>query len=129
LIYLGEQDNLAINIQELLLITDILITDYSSVLFDFVLLDKPSICFAYDYEYYRDIDSGLYYEIEDYSAGRVTRSFEETCEELEQLLNGVDNYIHKRRYVREKYMPYDDGNACAKIFIAVFKNSTQESNR
>lgn len=125
LIYLGEQDDLAINIQELLLITDILITDYSSVIFDYVLLDKPSICFAYDYEYYRDIDSGLYYEIEDYSPGKVTRSFEETCQELERLLNGDDNYINKRRYVRKKYMPYDDGNACEKIFKAIFKSETQ----
>jgi CDP-glycerol glycerophosphotransferase len=121
LIYLNKEDNLAVNIQELLLVIDVLISDYSSILFDYVLLDKPSICFAYDYEYYRDIDSGLYYEIDDYSTGRVTSSFEETCEELERLLMGYDNYVDKRKYVREKYMPYDQGHASEIIINTVIK--------
>ena len=49
--------------QNLLASADILITDYSSCFFDFLLRDKPIIHFIYDIEQYRDNDRGLYYDI------------------------------------------------------------------
>jgi CDP-glycerol glycerophosphotransferase len=50
------------DVQELLIYTDILITDYSSVFFDFCLTDKPIIYYAYDYEEYLDKCRGMYYD-------------------------------------------------------------------
>ena len=44
--------------------SDILVTDYSSCFFDFLILDRPIIHFLYDYDYYKEKDRGLYYEKE-----------------------------------------------------------------
>lgn len=109
-----------INIQEMLTFTDILISDYSSVMLDFVLLNRPMICWVYDYEFYRDIDSGLYYDIEDYAPGYVTVTYEDTCTKLEKILSGIDLHPEKRSYVREKYMTYEKGNACEQTYNIVF---------
>lgn len=104
-----------VDLQEMLLFTDIQISDYSGCFFDFILLDRPVIHYAYDYEDYKDIDSGLYYPIEDFAAGRVTASLDDTIDELEKLLNQEDNYKDKRKYVRNKYMEYEKGIASKQI--------------
>lgn len=118
LIRIGE--DCRINIQEILTFTDILISDYSSVMLDFVMLNRPMICWAYDYEFYRDIDSGLYYDIEDYAPGYITVTYEDTCTKLEEILSGIDLHTEKRKYVREKFMTYEKGNACEQTYNIVF---------
>ncbi|MCD5003736.1 CDP-glycerol glycerophosphotransferase family protein, partial [Enterococcus saccharolyticus] len=50
------------DINELYLISDLLITDYSSVMFDYAILEKPMLFFAYDYDYYKDKLRGFYFE-------------------------------------------------------------------
>ena len=52
------------DISELYLISDILITDYSSVFFDFANLKRPMLFFTYDLEKYRDVLRGFYIDIE-----------------------------------------------------------------
>jgi len=108
-----------VNLQEILLFTDVVISDYSGAFLDFILLDRPVIHFAYDYDYYKNVDSGLYYDINDFSAGKITNNLEKTLEELENLLQGNDNFKEKRKYVREKYMKYETGHACEKIVRTV----------
>ena len=103
--------------------TDILISDYSGVFLDYCILDRPMIHFAFDYEYYRDIDSGLYYDIEDFSGGAITKSFDETCKEIESILSGKDNYADKRHYVRNKYLEYEKGKASEIIVKTIFKQN------
>lgn len=119
-IKIDNDQNNYINIQEMLLFTDILISDYSGVFLDYTLLDKPIIHFAFDYEYYRDIDSGLYYDINDFSAGKITESFEETCEEIKKLIEGNDEYIDKRNKIRNTFLAYERGNASKNIVEQVF---------
>ena len=52
------------DISELYLISDILITDYSSVFFDYANLKRPMLFFTYDLEKYRDVLRGFYFDIE-----------------------------------------------------------------
>jgi len=108
-----------VNLQEMLLFTDIVVSDYSGAFLDFILLDRPVIHFAYDHDYYKNVDSGLYYEIEDFSAGKITKTLSETLEELDNLFNGYDRFKKKREYVRKKYMTYETGHACEKIVRTV----------
>lgn len=104
-----------VDIQELDLISDVQITDYSGSFLDFILLDKPVIHYIYDYEYYRDIDTGLYYPIEEYAAGFYTKEEREVVEEIERLLKGNDRFVERRHSIRERFLEYERGTACKKI--------------
>lgn len=107
------------NVQEMMLFTDILISDYSGAFTDFIILDRPVIHFAYDYDYYKNVDSGLYYEIEEFSAGAVSYDYNSLMENLEDLLSGKDEHAEKRRSVRNKFMSYETGEASKKIIERV----------
>ena len=117
------QKEFNINVQELLLVSDVLISDYSGAFLDFSLLDRPIIHFAYDYDYYKDTDSGLYYDIADFSAGYVATNFVEVVNELDNILSGNDDYKEKRKHVREEFMAYENGHASEYICNVLFKQS------
>ncbi|AHF97827.1 hypothetical protein DESACE_03355 [Desulfurella acetivorans A63] len=53
-----------IDIQELLIASDILVSDYSSVFFDYSILERPIVLFLYDIEEYKDLRNGFYLDIE-----------------------------------------------------------------
>ena len=50
------------HINELMLVSDLLISDYSSIFFDYSILERPMLCFAYDYEQY-NAERGVYFDI------------------------------------------------------------------
>lgn len=110
------------NFQELLVATDIQIADYSGGYVDYVLLDRPIIHYLYDYEYYKNNDSGLYYEKEEFAAGTIVDNFDDLYHELENTLKGIDEYADRREKVKKRILQYEDGNACKKICEAVFNN-------
>lgn len=110
-----------INVQEMLLFADVMISDYSGAYLDFALLDRPILHFAYDYEYYKNTDSGLYYDIEDFSAGEVAYTYDDLICALRRALSGEDPYKEKRTYVRKKYMTYEAGNSSERIVHEIIK--------
>ena len=57
-------------VNDLLLASDILISDYSAILFDYCILERPMVCFAYDYEDYAKI-RGMYLDITEELPGCV----------------------------------------------------------
>lgn len=105
-----------VNVQEMLMICDVLISDYSGAFLDFVLLDRPIIHYAYDYEDYKNNDSGLYYEIEDFAAGEVAYDLSALCTCLEKGLLDPAFGRERRRYIRNKYMTYEKGVASQRIY-------------
>ena len=68
---LSSETRKGIDMQELLLVSDFLITDYSSCFFDFEVMRRPTIHFAYDYINYATKDSGVEYDLRDIAAGPV----------------------------------------------------------
>ena len=72
--------------QELYLVSDMLITDYSSAYIDFALLKRPCIHFIYDYEAYRDSDSGLAYDLFNVAAGPCVRTYEDLIRMMGKML-------------------------------------------
>lgn len=111
-----------VNVQELLLIADALISDYSGAFLDFVLLNKPIIHYAYDYDEYRLQDSGLYYDIEEFAAGPISRNYNELCDELDKCMKKPNLYEERRKYVRSSFMEYENGQASKLIYERVIKN-------
>jgi len=106
------------DINELLLITDILITDYSSVIFDYALLNKKLIYFTYDYEEYQQ-DRGLYFDFDDYVYGKITKNTDELIEAIKD-----DNDMEKERTVfMDKFMNACDGNSTRKTCEWIFEEN------
>lgn len=102
------------DISELMIISDILITDYSSVLFDYLNLKKPMIFFACDLEYYRDIERGFYLDYNELPGPIV-----KTDEELLKAVDNIDNYWVQfgnkyNKFIKE-YCQYEDGQASKRV--------------
>ncbi|WP_337020057.1 CDP-glycerol glycerophosphotransferase family protein [Oceanobacillus massiliensis] len=70
-------------INDLLLVTDILITDYSSVCFEFALLKKPMLFFAYDVEKYIE-ERDFYYDYFDFIPGPILKNTSEIVDAINQ---------------------------------------------
>lgn len=105
-----------VNVQEMLLICDILISDYSGAFMDFVLLDRPIIHYTYDYADYKNNDSGLYYEIEDFAAGEIAYDLPALCICIENsLLNPAAGH-ERRQFIRNQFMTYENGMASQRIY-------------
>src|SRR5699024_7760978 len=67
------------NVNHLLVIADLLLTDYSSIPFEFALLHKPMVFFAYDLETYAD-EKGLWYDYEDLVPGPIGNTTKQLIE-------------------------------------------------
>lgn len=78
------------DINELYLVTDILITDYSSVFFDFSLLEKPMIFYPYDIERYKNILRGFYYTYDKTVPGPIVYNEQDLFKELVKLEKNFD---------------------------------------
>lgn len=104
------------DINDILLITDVLVTDYSSVIFDYFLLDKPVVYYTYDLEEYKK-ERGLYYPFEDYVYGEIT-------ENTNQLIKAIKNPKmdeDKRDKFNDLFMEACDGKSTEKTYDYIFK--------
>lgn len=85
------------DINSILLDIDILITDYSSVYFDFLLTRKPIIYFPYDLEYYKNNDRGLIFDYNEYTSGFIVEEIDELLNLLGFNLESI-NLEYKRKF-------------------------------
>ncbi|NPA73744.1 MAG: hypothetical protein GXO12_03455 [Epsilonproteobacteria bacterium] len=95
--------------------TDILITDYSSILYDFLLLDRPIISFAYDLDKYGCTRDGFLFDYESFTPAKIVLTEDELKKEIKDLLNGDDLYKYKREEVLKKFFDYKDGKSSKRI--------------
>ena len=106
---------------ELLLAADVLLTDYSSLVFDFARLGRPIVLFTPDLEAYRDDVRGFSIDFEAVAPGPLLR----TTDEVIEALRDPDAVLeaHRGRYERfvETYCPLDDGRASARVVDHVFR--------
>lgn len=108
------------DIARLYLISDILITDYSSVFFDYANLKRPMLFFTYDLEKYRDVLHGFYIDMEEELPGPMLFTTEEIVDAIRKLPELEDKYKEKYDIFYEKYCGWEDGNASKKVVEAVF---------
>ncbi|MEK5498925.1 CDP-glycerol glycerophosphotransferase family protein [Bacillus sp. FSL M8-0077] len=102
-------------INELLLIADVLITDYSSVCFEFALLQKPMIFFSYDVdEYIRTRD--FYYEYFSFIPGPLAR----TCRELVSIVKNNQYEFEKLDSFVQYFFDELDGQSSKRVVDAIF---------
>ena len=110
-------------IEQLLCASDMVITDYSSLIFEYSLLERPMFFFAADLEEYEKWN-GFYEPYEEMVPGRVCR----TMKELEEALLSADRDFDPERVrrFRKKYMSSCDGHATERIINEVFHSGLTE---
>ena len=103
------------DIYPILKYTDALITDYSSVYFDYLLLDKPIIYYIPDIDEYTEKCRGFYRPYKTLTAGVYTKTEDELLAALKNVIDGIDNYKEKRKELRDEMFVYQDGNNCQRV--------------
>ena len=114
--------NLRIDTQELLSITDILITDYSSCYVDFLLTDRPVIFYMYDLEEYI-LKKGLFYRPDEFVSSNICRNEIEVLESIKLLLINPNINKEKRKAMKNKFHKYQDGNCSERVYQEIIKLS------
>src|SRR5690606_32154533 len=99
----------------------ILITDYSSVMFDFANTEKPMLFYTYDLETYRDKLRGFYMDFENEAPGPLVFDTDEIIQCIENIEEIKINYKDKYKQFKQKYCPLDDGYASQRVVEAIFK--------
>ena len=104
------------SIEDLYIITDILITDYSSVMFDYAVLDRPMLFFTYDLDEYRDKLRGFNIDIEKEAPGPLLYTSDEVLDAIEHLDETIENSKQRVDAFHETYIPYECENSSEKVF-------------
>lgn len=93
---------------------DVLITDYSSVYFDYLYLDRPVLFFAYDRESYAD-RPGFYFDYDEVTPGPVAESGDDLLDALDATLGGEDGYAAERERVRSRFFDSVDARSAERV--------------
>src|SRR5690625_4955323 len=109
--------------QELLLVTDILITDYSSVMFDFANTKRPMLFFTYDLESYRDEVRGFYMDFEKEAPGPLIKTTKEAIDNILNIEEVKNKYSEAYQQFYNKYCYLDDGSATKRIINKIFNQN------
>lgn len=105
----------------LLAAADILITDYSSCFFDFLITDRPIIHYIYDYDYYIKDDRGVYYNREEVVCGDCPETQEELWDAIILNLEKPEKNIELRARRREEYITYERPDSCKIVCEEILK--------
>ncbi|WP_411732370.1 CDP-glycerol glycerophosphotransferase family protein [Paeniglutamicibacter sp.] len=107
-------------IQDLYLASDVLITDYSSVFFDFALLRRPILFFAYDLENYRDNLRGFYMDYEKELPGPIVTDEDQLWRALRGALDGELEESGPSDGFIARFAPHDDGESAGRVVDEIF---------
>jgi CDP-glycerol glycerophosphotransferase len=107
-------------VQELYLASDALVTDYSSVFFDFAQLRRPMIFYAYDLVSYRDRLRGFYLDYESEVPGPVVETEDALIDALTDLDAVAEKYAHRLDAFVQRFGPRDDGHAAERVVQEIF---------
>ena len=103
------------DIRELYLAADVLVTDYSSVMFDFSLTGKPMVFYAYDLGRYRDQIRGFYFDLLPDAPGPVVADADALAEALLRVEDDKERYAERYARFRATYGVLEDGRATQRV--------------
>ena len=107
-------------------VIDVLIADYSSLIFEYSLFERPMLFYAYDLDDYNDW-RGFYYDYHDLTPGPVCRDMDELVDELVHLDERFD--VDRVRAFKQKFMGSCDGHATERIERMIFGDDWRKVSR
>ncbi len=106
------------DINDLYVVADLLITDYSSVFFDYANLNRPMLFYMYDLEDYGSEIRGFYIDLKEIP-GNIVEKQEDLVKEIKAVNYNTEYYVEKYKGFHEKFNPLDDGKAADRVIEAV----------
>jgi len=106
------------DVNSIMRFADAIITDYSGLFHDFLLLDRPILFFPYDYEDYRR-QNGFHYDYLGQLPGPAVYSQREFLEQLRLLIDGNDSFKEARRQLNRKVNAYTDDGSCERVWAVL----------
>ena len=106
------------DINDLYIAADILVTDYSSVFFDFSILERPVIFYMYDLEHYANEMRGFYLSLDELP-GPIVRDEDALIDEIRK----TDGWTADDKYIefKKRFNPYEDGNSSKRVLARVIE--------
>ncbi len=108
------------DITELMLVADVLITDYSSVMFDFAGTGRPMLFLTPDVAQYAGTTRGFYLDFAEIAPGPLLSSTDDVLQALASLGQVEETYRDRYEGFRDRFAPRDDGKAAARVVDAVW---------
>jgi CDP-glycerol glycerophosphotransferase len=105
--------------RELYLAADALVTDYSSVMFDFAVTGKPMVFFTYDLAHYRDELRGFYFPFEREAPGPIVNTGAEVLERLRDPEALTRRWATEYQRFRNRFCCLEDGGAARRVVDAM----------
>ncbi|MEU6342821.1 bifunctional glycosyltransferase family 2 protein/CDP-glycerol:glycerophosphate glycerophosphotransferase [Streptomyces sp. NPDC046977] len=102
-------------IAELFLASDVLVTDYSSLMFDYANTGRPMLFFTYDLEHYRDQLRGFYFDFENEAPGPLIATSDELIAALRDLRGTTEQYRGAYKKFQDLFCDLDDGQAAGRV--------------
>lgn len=111
----------SVDTNELLSNVDVLITDYSSLFFDFMVTKRPIIFYAHDKEKYEE-ERGFYLDLHD-MPGPVCRTIKDVIHELSQTDRYQERYREKLQNCHKKFLSLEDGKSTERVIDLIFNDN------
>ena len=117
------------DISDLFLGTDAIITDYSSIMFDFAVTGRPMIFFVPDLDAYRDELRGVYFELGPVAPGPVVMTQDGVLRSIRSM--DADRPVYADRYDawRQRFVPWDDGRSGERVLARLFATEPQPRSK
>jgi len=110
------------DVYDILSQVDILITDYSSIYTDFLLLDRPMIFLPYDLDDYERKRGLLLDDFDFWTPGSKPSNYDEFIQELTKLNKNTDEYSVKRKLIKKIFHPNQEGKSCEQLYEIIKKD-------
>jgi CDP-glycerol glycerophosphotransferase len=107
------------DVRDLYLAADVLVTDYSSAMFDFAVTGKPIVYYAYDLERFRDEIRGFYFDLAPQAPGPFVRDETELADAIRNRDEVQAEYADRYRTFQETYCSLEDGHATDRVLDLV----------
>jgi CDP-glycerol glycerophosphotransferase len=106
-------------VEDLCLAADVLVTDYSSIMFDYADLDRPIVVYAPDWETYHST-RGVTFDLMEQPPGAVATTEEQLAKVLRSGQADDDAAQRARAEFRRRFCTFDDGHAAERVVRRVF---------